>query len=48
MCREIVSVDTERERERERERDSERVCREIEKECILVCGEKERGREIVY
>ena len=33
---------------RERERDSERVCIEIEKECVLVCGEKERGREIVY
>ena len=31
-----------RKREKEIKRDSERVCGEIEKECVFVCREKER------
>ena len=32
---------------RERERESERVCRDIEKECVFLCREKEREKERV-
>ena len=35
----MVDTETEREREREGERDSERVCPEIAKKCVLVCRE---------
>ena len=39
MC---VDIEKDRERERQRQRDGERVCRDIEKECVFVRTEKER------